>query len=167
MHPRRRRRVVWVNGRPHIAFEGYQRRPAPTDRDDAAVSTFAGHDLTPAQVWQAQQLLARAERERGRLKGPRSAARVAGIISAVKHNRVGNRSWGLRMLARHGGLTMLRHGLHHLREISPIGVTASVIARSRQKVEQEWARQAREEARRLTAMPPLQPELEVRWQRSE
>jgi hypothetical protein len=138
--------VVWVNGRSHIPFEGYQRRPAP-DRDDAAseglglvVSSFDGHGLTPAQVSQAEQILARVERKRGRLKGPRFAARVAGIVSAVKHSRVGNRSWGLRMLARQGGLTMLRHALHHLQEISPIGARASVSARSQRKAREAYDR---------------------------
>lgn len=153
--------MVWVNGHPHVPFEGYQRRPAPADPDEELdpVSTFAGHGLTPAQMWQAQQLLARAEQrdraeQRERLKGPRFAARIAGIISAVKHGRVGNRAWGVRMQARHGGLTMLSHARHHLREISPAGVRASVSARSGRKAAVAFERN---KARELPLPLPSRP----------
>lgn len=140
--------MVWVNGHRHIPFAGYQRRPVPADPDDelGPVNNFAGHGLTPAQTWQAQQRLALAE-QRKRLKGPWLAARIAGIVSAVKRGRVGNRAWGVRMLARHGGLTMRRHALHHLRAISPAGVRASVIARHQRKAagafERSWAHEVR------------------------
>ena len=128
-----RRRVVWVNGHPHIPFAGYQRRPVSSDPDDRLdlVSSFAGHGLTPAQTWQAQQRLALAE-QRKRLKGPWLAARIAGIISAVKGGRVGNRAFGWSMHGRVGGRVMALHGAHILHQNQPKAVRAATIARQRQ-----------------------------------
>jgi hypothetical protein len=67
------------------------------------------HGLTPAQAWEAQQLLNRANRRRP-LRGPdaqqRFALRKAGIIAAVKQGRVGNSAWGRRMHGKRGGKVM-------------------------------------------------------------
>src|SRR5262245_20382241 len=58
------------------------------------------HGLTPAQAWEAQQLLNRANRLRP-LRGPdaqaRFALRIGGIISAVKGGRVGNSAFGRQL----------------------------------------------------------------------
>jgi hypothetical protein len=157
-----------------VPSEGYRPFRAPADPDgdagDERRRTFGPqHRLTLEQARLAQQRLTlaiRRRRQEGRpCKGPWLAAILAGIVSAVKHGRVGNSAWGWSMHGKRGGQSMARHGLYKLREISPAGVRASLIARDRRKAEQERARHAKEEARRLAAMPPLGRELEVRWQR--
>ena len=75
------RRRYLIKGRLRVPFEGYRRaRGASTSEpeasDDGSFSPFDG--LTPAQAWQARQLLNRAERVRGRLTGPLLAASVNG-----------------------------------------------------------------------------------------
>src|SRR5262245_1164776 len=64
---------------------------------------------------------------------PWLAAMLAGIVSAVKHGRVGNSAWGRSMFGKRGGQVMARHALHHLRAVAPMGARASVIARGRRK----------------------------------
>ena len=128
------RRRGYSNGRVRLPFQGYKRRgAAATCRDYATspISVFQG--LTWEQAHLAQQLLNRANRERGRLRGPKFAARIAGIVSAVKHGRVGNAAWGWSMHGKRGGQTMAQHPPHHLRAISPLGVRASLITRERRK----------------------------------
>jgi hypothetical protein len=65
------------------------------------------HDLTPAQAWQAQQLLNRANRLRPLHGLPnaqrRAALRKAGIIAAVKGGRVGNSAFGRKLHGHRGG----------------------------------------------------------------
>jgi hypothetical protein len=153
MQPWNRRRRHLVRGRLRVPFEGYQRRLAVTKPDGDAVSASypvsifgPEHGLTPAEAWQAEQLLARAQRERGQLEGPRLAARIAGIVSALANGRVGDSAWGWSMHGKRGGQAMARHGLHRLREISPLRARASVIARERRK-----ARGAFERDRAATA----------------
>jgi hypothetical protein len=135
-----RHRVSLVRGRFRVPFQGYLRRRAASQRyddaqDDSYPSGIFGrdHGLTPVQAGQAQRLLARAVRERGHLRGPRFASRIAGIVSAVKHERVGNSGWGWSMHGKRGGQLMARHALYKLREISPKGVRASVVARERRE----------------------------------
>jgi hypothetical protein len=90
------------------------------------------HGLTPAQAWDAQQLLNRANRLRP-LRGPdaqaRFALRKAGIIAAVKQGRVGNSAWGRHMHGKRGGKVMARWGLRHLRAIAPLGSQAAAAKR--------------------------------------
>jgi hypothetical protein len=94
------------------------------------------HGLTPAQAWDAQQLLNRANRLRP-LRGPdaqaRSALRKAGIIVAVKQGRVGNSAWGRHMHGKRGGKVMARWGLRHLRAIAPLGSQAAAAKRQGKK----------------------------------
>jgi hypothetical protein len=137
----RRRGRYFVNGRLRVPFRGYKRRSSTTEphndaeRESYTVSLFGPeHCLTAAQARQADALLARALRERGQLRGPRLAARIAGIISAVKHKRVGDSRWGWSMHGKRGGQVIARHGFLHLRAISPLSVRASLIARRRRKV---------------------------------
>src|SRR5262245_56205758 len=63
------------------------------------------HGLTPAQAWEANRLLARANRLRpirGRNAPQRYAARLGGIISSVRGGRVGNRAFGRRLHGHRG-----------------------------------------------------------------
>ncbi len=162
MPPWKRRRSYFVRGRLRVPFEGYQRvRRASTSEagasDEAAtypVGRFGlGNGLTPAQAWQVRQLLNRAQQKRGRLRGPLLAARVAGIISAVKGSRVGNSAWGWSMHGKRGGQVMARHALYKLREISPVGTRASVIARRQWKAREAFER---DRARGGPVLPPPQ-----------
>src|SRR5262249_51023942 len=90
------------------------------------------HGLTPAQAWQAQQLLNRANRLRP-LRGPdaqaRFALRMGGIIAAVKSGRVGNSAFGRKLHGHRGGNVMARHALYHLRRIAPLGSQAAAAKR--------------------------------------
>ena len=98
------------------------------------------HGLTPAQAWDAQQLLNRANRRRP-LRGPdaqaRFALRMAGIIAAVKGGRVGNSAFGRQLHGHRGGKVMARWGVRHLRAIAPIGSQAAAAKRQGQKVQRE------------------------------
>lgn len=109
-------------------FAGHLRRRIPADPDDRyPVAMFgAEHGLTPAQVWVAQECL---DRKRERLTGPRYAARIAGIISAVKRGVVGNSAWGWSMHGKRGGAAMARQRPEKLREIAAKGGRASGVAR--------------------------------------
>jgi hypothetical protein len=97
------------------------------------------HGLTPAQAWEAQQLLNRANRLRP-LRGPdaqaRFALRMGGIIAAVKGGRVGNSAFGRKLHGHRGGKVMARHALHHLRAIAPLGSQAAAAKRRQKKVPQ-------------------------------
>lgn len=98
------------------------------------------HGLTPAQAWEAQQLLNRANRRRplrGHDAQARFALRMAGIIAAVKQGRVGNSAWGRRMHGKRGGKVMARWGLHHLRAIAPLGSQAAAAKRQAQKARKD------------------------------
>ncbi len=141
-----------VRGRLRVPFDGYERRPSVDPDEAGSISTFQGRGLTVQQAQRAQELLHRAQQMRGRLTGPRFAARVAGIVSAVKHGRVGNSRWGWSMHGKRGGNVMRNHAPHHLREISPLGARASVIARERRK-----ARGAFDRNRALGAPLPTPP----------
>ena len=94
------------------------------------------HGLTPAQAWQAQQLLNRANRLRP-LRGPdapaRFALRMAGILAAVKQGRVGNSAFGRQLHGHRGGKVMARQALHHLRRIAPLGSQAAAAKRQEKK----------------------------------
>ena len=94
------------------------------------------HGLTPAQAWEAQQLLNRANRLRP-LRGPdaqaRFALRMGGIIAAVKAGRVGNSAFGRQLHGHRGGNVMARHALHHLRTIAPLGSQAAAAKRQEKK----------------------------------
>ena len=92
------------------------------------------HGLSPEQCHLANQLLRRAERERPLHGTPQQqrfkfALRCAGIISAVKRNRVGNSRFGHHLMGYCGGRVMQRHGMHILRQWSPIASLAAMIAR--------------------------------------
>jgi hypothetical protein len=98
------------------------------------------HGLTPAQAWEAQQLLNRANRLRP-LRGPDAQARfglrMGGIIAAVKSGRVGNSAFGRKLHGHRGGKVMARHALHHLRTIAPLGSQAAAAKRQEKKVPQD------------------------------
>ena len=92
--------------------------------------------MTPAQAWEAQQLLNRANRLRP-LRGSdaqaRFALRMGGIITAVKSGRVGNSAFGRKLHGHRGGKVMARHALHHLRRIAPLGSQAAAAKRQEKK----------------------------------
>src|SRR5262245_24021552 len=100
------------------------------------------HGLTPAQAWEAQQLLNRANRLRP-LRGPdahaRFALRLGGIIAAVKSGRVGNSAFGRQLHGHRGGKVMARHALHHLRRIAPLGSQAAAAKRQGKQAQQDAA----------------------------
>lgn len=105
------------------------------------------HGLTPAQASEANRLLARANRLRplrGRYAAQRSAARIAGIISAVKGGRVGNARFGRSLHGHRGGRVMAVHALHHLRAIARLGRQAAPAKRAGKQVQQAWDRQQRQ-----------------------
>jgi hypothetical protein len=77
------------------------------------------HRLTIEQCRLATQLLRRANQQRpirgaSRQATFRRALRIAGIVSAVRQGRVGNRRWGRAMKGRKGGNIMRDHGPHIL-----------------------------------------------------
>jgi hypothetical protein len=75
------------------------------------------HKLSPAEAWQAEQLLRKANHLRpikGKHAQQRQARRIAGIVSAIRNGRVSSAHWGHSMLARRGGLVMAAHGAHIL-----------------------------------------------------
>jgi len=77
------------------------------------------HGLTPAQAWEANRRLAKADRERpmrGRHAERRHRLRIGGMLSSVKVGRTGNGAWGRLMLACRGGKAMAMHGPHILAE---------------------------------------------------
>jgi hypothetical protein len=98
------------------------------------------HGLTPAQAWEAQQLLNRANRLRP-LRGPdaqaRFALRLGGIIAAVKGGRVGNSAFGRQLHGHRGGKAMARWGLRHLRAIAPLGSQAAAAKRQEKTLPHE------------------------------
>jgi hypothetical protein len=105
--------------------------------------TMARHGLTAAQCVQANQLLRRLERtrpirEHGARWQAKMALRIAGIVSAVKGNRVGNRRWGKHMIGKRAGKVMALHGLAHLRQWAPIAHLASLMARERREAAAHW-----------------------------
>jgi hypothetical protein len=79
------------------------------------------HGLTPAQAYLANELLRQKKPFRGPHAQQREAARIRGIINAVKKGYVGNHRWGRSMLGKVGGKAMAMHGLHHLRAIAHLG----------------------------------------------
>jgi hypothetical protein len=98
------------------------------------------HGLTAAQCVQANQRLRHLEctrpiLERGDRGQAKRALRIAGILSSVKGNRVGNRRWGKRMMGKRAGKVMAIHALAHLRSYAPIAHLASRLARERREAE--------------------------------
>ena len=105
--------------------------------EDAGARYPVGHfgpasGLTPAQAWEATRRLAQADRERpmrGRHAERRHRLRMAGIVSAVLGNRVGNSAFGCSLHGHHGGNVMRDHALVHLRALAPLGARAAQAAR--------------------------------------
>lgn len=131
-----------------------RQQPSPSeapddDADDAPVRGAQWAGLTWEQARQAQALLERANRERGRLRGPRYALRIAGIRRAVLSGVVGDSALGYRLLACRGGRAMKLHGPHILKENQPKAVRAAVIARRQRETAAAFERNP---ARRV---PPL------------
>src|SRR2546422_4939044 len=101
----------------------------------------ARHNLTPEQCWQANRLLAKADRERpirGKNAQERHARRVAGVLVAVRHGKVGNAQWGRSMLAKRGGNVLRDHAKSHLRAIARRGGEAAKAARANKKAVAHW-----------------------------
>src|SRR5262245_34800528 len=101
------------------------------------------HGLTPAQAWEAEQLLRRANARRpitGKHAQQRRARRIQGIISALRNGRTGNAAWGRSMLGKRGGNVMRDHALGHLRAIARVGGEAAKAARERKKALETWER---------------------------
>ena len=65
-------------------------------------------------------------------------SRRGGVASAFARGVVGSSRWGWQMRGRRFGLVNARHGLEHLRRISPLGVRARLIAAERRKARAQW-----------------------------
>jgi hypothetical protein len=132
----------------HIRSQAIADRVSDADRvrheEHGPVPRYFEDGLTPAQARLALERLTLAIERRWQtghpLKGPWLAAIIAGVVSAVTNDRVGNSSWGWSMHGKRGGLVMARHELYKLREISPKGARASVIARDRRKAREAFER---------------------------
>lgn len=98
------------------------RRRSDDEECAPPLSVFTGKGLTVAQVWLANDLLRHAIQSRGPLNGWRRAARIGGIVSAVKGRRAGNARWGRRMRATRAGKARARVG-PSLAVVSQRGVT--------------------------------------------
>ena len=101
------------------------------------------HGLSPEQCRIANALLRKAEQERplhGTAQQQRFkfALRCGGIISAVKRNRVGNSRFGHHLMGFRGGRVMQRHGMHILRQWSPIASLAARLAYERRLAAEYW-----------------------------
>jgi hypothetical protein len=125
------------------------------------------HGLTPAQAWDAQQLLNRANRLRP-LRGPdaqaRFALRMAGIIAAVKGGQVGNSAFGRKLHGHRGGKVMARWGVRHLRAIAPLGSQAAAAKRQEKKALQDTdQREAWNELPRPGGGAGARPQTSVHW----
>jgi hypothetical protein len=115
------------------------------------------HGLTLEQCRLANQVLRRRNQEqpiRGMSKQAqfRRALRIAGIISAVKGDRVGDAHFGYRLHGHRGGNVMRDHALHHLRAIAPLGARAAQAAREGRQALQAWEQRQ------------CQPETYAAWQ---
>jgi len=96
------------------------------------------HGLTPAQAWQAEQLLRQKPPFRGRFAQQKEAARIRGIITAVKAGRVANSAFGRSLHGHRGGKVMKLHRSHILRAIAPRGAQAAAAARNLKKATVHW-----------------------------
>jgi hypothetical protein len=96
------------------------------------------HRLTPAQAWQAEQILRAKPPFRGRHKQQKEAARIRGIAVSVRSGRVGNSGWGRSMLATKGGNALRNHAPLHLQRIAPLGARAAQAKREGKKVLKAW-----------------------------
>ena len=106
----------------------------------------ARHGLSEAQCRIATEVLRRRERESpipGSSKQAvfRRALRISGIISAVRHGRVGKGRWGRSMHGRLGGNRMRDHALAHLRTWSPVATLAARMAREKRAAQAVSGRQ--------------------------
>ena len=106
-----------VRGRWRVAFAGrdYTGERRLSERERAAFE---------------RQLSARlrlAERERGPLTGVRLAARVAGILSALRRGAVGNRAFGYALHAHHGAKVKRMHGWRRLSRPTILDVGAPLV----------------------------------------
>ena len=129
---------------PQTSSPGLEEEERETDAHEThyPVGFFDGrHSLTPAQVWEANRLLAKADRERpirGKNAQERHARRVAGVLVAVRHGKVGNAQWGRSMLAKRGGNVLRDHAKSHLRAIARRGGEAAKAARANKKAVAHW-----------------------------
>jgi hypothetical protein len=95
--------------------------------------------LSWQQERQAQALLDRANKRRGRLSRVRYAARIAGIRRAVLSGAVGNSALGHRLLACRGGREMKLHGSHFLQVNQPKAVRSAIIARRQREAADQFS----------------------------
>ena len=120
-----------------------RRRTSPdlgVSRQARLVFSPAKHGLSWAQCQVAARLLARANQQRPLTGSPKRvqflrSLRIAGILSSVKGNRVGNRRWGKRMMGKRAGKVMRDHALAHLRSYAPIAHLAAMVAKERREAQ--------------------------------
>ncbi len=132
-------------------FQGYQRPRRTSSGEAGRVSAFGHHGLSLVEIGQAEALWQRA-RARGPLRGPYYAARVAGIVSAVRRGAIGDPVFGRRLRAIKGGRMRARlETIDAHRERSRRGGLMKALAVRR-------ARKATERARWLHSLTPRQRE---------
>ena len=112
--------------------------PRPRARSPQGRFGAPRYGLTPEQAWLAETLLRQKRPFRGPHKQQREAARIRGILNAVRKGYVNNRKWGRSMLGRMGGKAMRDHALHHLRAIASKGGQAKRDGRTKKLALAHW-----------------------------
>jgi hypothetical protein len=96
------------------------------------------YGLTPEQAWLAETLLRQKKPFRGQHRQQKEAARIRGILNAVRKGYVNNRHWGRSMLGKLGGKAMRDHALGHLRAIAHLGGEAKRDGTKKQQATAYW-----------------------------
>ena len=93
--------------------EHRNRWSADIERSDRQrFAEHAGKQSISKDLELERALLAKAERERGKLTGWAHRLRLWGIRSAVNRGVVGNSAWGLSLARVRGGQALSMHGRH-------------------------------------------------------
>jgi hypothetical protein len=151
---------------PHPALDRLHRHPSthrssrqryppphvPGPRYPRTIVQWEKYGLTPAQAQLAEQRLHLAHLRRP-LTGPdvarRYGLRLAGILTAIRLGRVGNRRFGKQLHGHHGGNAVKRSRPEHLRRLPHLGRAAQERRRDAHRAQQEY------DSRPAGAAPPL------------
>ena len=126
---------AWQRQEPHVQAPTV---PRPRARSPQGRFGAPRYGLTPGQAWLAETLLRQKKPFSGKNKQQREAARIRGILNAVRKGYVNNRRWGRSMLGKRGGLAMATHGRHILRAIASSGGHGKRDARAKQAALAHW-----------------------------
>jgi hypothetical protein len=126
---------AWQRPEPHAHAPTV---PRPRARSPQGRFGAPRYGLTPEQAWLAETLLRQKRPFSGKHKQQREAARIRGILNAVRKGYVNNHQWGRSMLGKMGGKAMRNHGLGHLRAIARKGGEAKRDTRVKQQATAQW-----------------------------